>query len=169
VPREPNASQQIYLEVPQRFFVADVSEVLRFVDAQIVHEDIKRGPPLSAAHAITVGTGTLSNDFGLSGAKGPRKMSKQPVISGGFYRIRENFMEQIAAIERAVLLTRIFFRIGARLFGQVPTLERFIANRLSLMSGLGGLYGAIEWFGKIDVQLRALLNVQVATFYGSLY
>jgi hypothetical protein len=78
-------------------------------------------------------------------------------------------MEEIANIERPGLLTRIFFRIGARLFGQVPTPERLMAQRLPLMLGLGGLYGAIEWFGKIDVQLRSLLNVQVATLYGVLY
>jgi hypothetical protein len=81
----------------------------------------------------------------------------------------ENLMEQIANIERPGLLTRIFFRIGARLFGQVPTPERLMAHRLPLMLGLGGLYGAIEWFGKIDAELRALLNVQVATLYGVLY
>jgi hypothetical protein len=81
----------------------------------------------------------------------------------------ENLMEQIANIERPGLLTRIFFRIGARLFGQVPTPERLMAHRLPLMLGLGGLYGAIEWFGKIDAQLRALLNVQVAMLYGVLY
>lgn len=78
-------------------------------------------------------------------------------------------MDQIATIERPGLLTRIFFRIGAQLFGQVPTPERLMAHRLPLMLGLGGLYGAIEWFGKIDAQLRALLNVQVAALYGSLY
>jgi len=81
----------------------------------------------------------------------------------------ENLMEQIANIERPGLLTRIFFRIGARLFGQVPTPEHLMAHRLPLMLGLGGLYGAIEWFGKIDAELRALLNVQVATLYGVLY
>jgi hypothetical protein len=78
-------------------------------------------------------------------------------------------MEQIATIDRPGLLMRIFFRIGARLFGQVPTPERLMAHRLPLMLGLGGLYGAIEWFGKIDAQLRALLNVQVVALYGSLY
>jgi hypothetical protein len=30
-------------------------------------------------------------------------------------------------------------------------------------------YGAIEWFGTIDSQLRALLNVQVATLYSMPY
>jgi hypothetical protein len=75
-------------------------------------------------------------------------------------------MEQIVSIERPGLLTRMFFRIGERMFGQVPTPERLMAHRLPLMLGLGGLYGAIEWFGKIDAQLCALLNVQVAALYG---
>jgi len=55
------------------------------------------------------------------------------------------------------------------MFGKVPTPERVMAHRLPLLMGLGGLYGAIEWFGKIDAQLRALLNVQVAQLYGSRY
>lgn len=75
-------------------------------------------------------------------------------------------MEQIAEFKRPGVLTRIFFRIGERLFGRVPTPERLMAHRLPLMLGIGGLYGAIEWFGKIDAQLRALLNVQVAALYG---
>jgi hypothetical protein len=74
-------------------------------------------------------------------------------------------MEQVARIERPGVLARTFFRIGERMFGQVPTPERLMARRMPLMLGLGGLYGAIEWFGKIDAQLRALLNVQVATLY----
>jgi hypothetical protein len=78
-------------------------------------------------------------------------------------------MEKIAKISRPGLLTRFFFRIGERMFGQVPTPERLMAQRLPLMMGLGGLYGAIEWFGKIDAQLRALLNVHVAALYGSPY
>lgn len=60
------------------------------------------------------------------------------------------------------LLTRVFYKIGARLFGAVPTPERIMAHRLPLMIGLGGLYGAIEWCGRIDAALRALLNIQVA-------
>lgn len=75
-------------------------------------------------------------------------------------------MERIGNIERPGFLTRIFFKIGERMFGQVPTPERLMAHRPALMLGLGGLYGAIEWFGKIDAQLRALLNIQVATLYG---
>jgi hypothetical protein len=74
-------------------------------------------------------------------------------------------MEQIARIERPGMLTRIFFKLGERMFGQVPTPERLMARRLPLMLGIGGLYGAIEWFGRIDAPLRALLNVQVAALY----
>jgi hypothetical protein len=78
-------------------------------------------------------------------------------------------MERIAEVIRPGVLTRIFFKIGERLFGRVPTPERLMAHRLPLMLGIGGLYGAIEWFGKIDAQLRALLNVQVAALYGVPY
>jgi hypothetical protein len=67
------------------------------------------------------------------------------------------------------LLTRAFFKIGERIFGQVPTPERVMAQRLPLMVGLGGLYGAIEWFGTIEAPLRALLNVQVAALYRAEY
>jgi hypothetical protein len=50
-------------------------------------------------------------------------------------------MEQIARIERPGLWTRIFFRIGERMFGQVPTPERMMAHRLlPLMLGLSGLW-----------------------------
>jgi len=83
--------------------------------------------------------------------------------------MKEDFMEQIAQVERPGVLTRLFFKIGERMFGQVPTPERLMARRLPLMLGIGGLYGAIEWFGKIDRQLRALLNVQVATLFGVPY
>jgi hypothetical protein len=65
------------------------------------------------------------------------------------------------------MLTQAFFKIGERMFGQVPTPERLMAQRLPLMMGLGGLYGAIEWFGTIDAPLRALLNLQVATLYNA--
>jgi len=83
--------------------------------------------------------------------------------------MKEDFMEQIAQVERPGVLTRLFFKIGERMFGQVPTPERLMARRLPLMLGIGGLYGAIEWFGRIDRQLRALLNVQVATLFGVPY
>lgn len=78
-------------------------------------------------------------------------------------------MDQTTGRERPGVVTRTFFRIGQRMFGKVPTPERLMARRMPLMLGLGGLYGAIEWFGTIDAQLRALLNVQVASLYGVPY
>ncbi|MEK6530253.1 MAG: hypothetical protein AABZ48_05100 [candidate division NC10 bacterium] len=78
-------------------------------------------------------------------------------------------MERISEIDRPGIAVRTFYKIGERMFGKVPTPERLMAHRLPLMLGLGGLYGAIEWFGKIDAHLRALLNVQVAALYGSPY
>jgi hypothetical protein len=78
-------------------------------------------------------------------------------------------MTLTVGLERPGLFTRAFFKIGERLFGQVPTPERLMAQRLPMMLGLGGLYGAIELFGTIDAQLRALLNVQVAALYGVPY
>lgn len=78
-------------------------------------------------------------------------------------------MERIAEIDQPGLALRVCYKIGERIFGKVPTPERLMAHRLPLMLGLGGLYGAIEWFGRIDPELRALLNVQVAALYGSRY
>jgi hypothetical protein len=78
-------------------------------------------------------------------------------------------MERITDVDRPGPVTRAFFRIGERMFGQVPTPERVMAHRLPLMMGLGALYGAIEWFGRIEAPLRALLNVQVAALYGADY
>ena len=78
-------------------------------------------------------------------------------------------MELISEIDRPGIAVRTFYKIGERMFGKVHTPERLMAHRLPLMLGLGGLYGAIEWFGKIDAHLRALLNVQVAALYGSPY
>ena len=78
-------------------------------------------------------------------------------------------MEPITQIRRPGVLIRMFFKIGERMFDKVPTPERLMAHRPSLMLGIAGLYGAIEWFGKIDRQLRALLNVQVATLYRATY
>ena len=78
-------------------------------------------------------------------------------------------MGRISEIERPGVITRTFYKVGQRMFGKVPTPERIMAHRLPLMLGLGGLYCAIEWFGRIDAQLRALLNVQVAALHGSPY
>jgi hypothetical protein len=81
----------------------------------------------------------------------------------------EDGMEDIARMEQPGLLTRGFFKIGERMFGQVPTPERIMARRLPLLLGIGGLYGAIEWLGTIDAPLRALLNVHVAALLGTPY
>jgi hypothetical protein len=76
---------------------------------------------------------------------------------------------RISEIDRPGMLTRVFYKVGERMFGVVPTPERIMAHRLPLMIGLGGLYGSLEWFGRIDAPLRALLNVHVARLYGSAY
>jgi hypothetical protein len=57
-------------------------------------------------------------------------------------RPKGDSMEQIAQIERPGVLIRALFKIGERMFGQVPTPERLMAHRLPLMFGIGGLYGA---------------------------
>ena len=78
-------------------------------------------------------------------------------------------MEANAKLERPGVVTRALFKIGERMFGKVPTPERLMAHRLPMMVGLGGLHTAIERFGTIEPQLRALLNLQVATLYGVPY
>jgi hypothetical protein len=78
-------------------------------------------------------------------------------------------MEANARVERPGIVTRALFKVGERMFGQVPTPERLMAHRLPLMVGLGGLHTAIEQFGTIEPQLRALLNLQVAMLYGVPY
>ena len=78
-------------------------------------------------------------------------------------------MTRISEVERPGLAVRAFYRIRRAIYGQVPTPERLMAHRVPLMLGLGGLYAAIEWFGRIEPTLRALLNLQVAELYGSAY
>jgi hypothetical protein len=78
-------------------------------------------------------------------------------------------MQRISEVERPGLAVRMFYKIGEHMFGAVPTPERIMAHRVPLLLGIGGLYGAIEWFGRIGGQLRALLQVQVANTYGSVY
>jgi len=78
-------------------------------------------------------------------------------------------MERTVGPEHPGLVTRTLFKLGERMFGQVPTPERLMAHRLPMMLGLGGLHTAIERFGTIEAPLRALLNVQVATLYGVPY
>jgi hypothetical protein len=64
---------------------------------------------------------------------------------------------------------RVFYFIGKRLFGKVPTPERIMAHRIRLMLGIGALYSAIERFGAIDAQLRALLQLHVARLHRAAY
>ena len=78
-------------------------------------------------------------------------------------------MARMTEIDRPGIPLRLAYRIGERMFGAVPTPERIMAHRLPLMLGMGGLYGAIEWFGTIDAPLRALLNAHVANLYRSAY
>jgi hypothetical protein len=78
-------------------------------------------------------------------------------------------MEANARPGRPGVVTRALFKVGERMFGQVPTSERLMAQRLPMMVGLGGLHTAIERFGTIEPQLRALLNLQVATLYAVPY
>ena len=78
-------------------------------------------------------------------------------------------MTRTSEIERPGLATRALYTIGKAMFGRVPTPQRIMAHRMPLMLGLGGLYAAIEWAGRVDAPLRALLNVHVADLYGSAY
>jgi hypothetical protein len=78
-------------------------------------------------------------------------------------------MARISEVQDPGLAVKAFYRVGERLFGAVPTPEKIMAHRVPLMIGLGGLWGAIEWFGKLDGQLRALLQVHVAALYGAAY
>ena len=76
-------------------------------------------------------------------------------------------MSRMSEVANPGVAGRLFYRIGDRMFGAVPTPEKLMAHRMPLM--LGGLWGAIEWFGRIDAELRALLNVHVANLYRSAY
>jgi len=42
--------------------------------------------------------------------------------------------------------------IGERMIGAMPTPERIMARRPALMLGLGGFYGAIEWFAEVEAR-----------------
>jgi hypothetical protein len=78
-------------------------------------------------------------------------------------------MQRISEVERPGLAVRAFYKIGERMFGAVPTTERIMAHRVPLMLGIGGLWGSMEWFGRIERPLRELLQVHVAELYGSAY
>ncbi len=76
---------------------------------------------------------------------------------------------RITEVEAPNVLTKVFYKIGERMFGAVPTPQKVLAHRVPVMLGLGGLYGALEWFGKIDAPLRALLDQHVANLHGAPY
>ena len=78
-------------------------------------------------------------------------------------------MTRISEVDRPGLATRALYRIGKAMFGRVPTPQRIMAHRMPLMLGIGGLYAALEWAGRVEATLRALLNVHVADLYGSAY
>jgi hypothetical protein len=78
-------------------------------------------------------------------------------------------MEANARLGLPGIVTRARCLRSASGFGQVPTPERLMAHPLPMMVRLGGLHTAIERFGTIEPQLRALLNLQVATLYGVPY
>jgi hypothetical protein len=78
-------------------------------------------------------------------------------------------MARISEVDRPGLAVKAFYKVGERLFGAVPTPEKIMAHRPPLMLGLGGLWGAIEWFGTLDAPLRALLQVHVAALYRAEY
>ena len=67
------------------------------------------------------------------------------------------------------ILVRASYQVGRRLFGQVPTPQRLMAERPAMMLGLGGLWTAIEYGGTLEPTLRALLQLHVATLYGVPY
>jgi len=78
-------------------------------------------------------------------------------------------MVRMTEIERPGAMGRMFYFIGKKLFRRVPTPERIMAHRIPLMLGIGTLYSAIEWFGMVDAQLRALLQLQVARLHRAPY
>ncbi len=78
-------------------------------------------------------------------------------------------MQRISEVERPGLAGRAFYKIGERMFGAVPTPQRIMAHRMPLMLGMGGLWGSIEWFGRLDKTLRALVQLHVAQLRGSVY
>jgi hypothetical protein len=78
-------------------------------------------------------------------------------------------MERFTEVDRPGLAARACYKIGERMFGAVPTPERIMAHRLPLLFGLGGLWGAMEWFATLEKELRALVQLHVAELHGSAY
>jgi hypothetical protein len=78
-------------------------------------------------------------------------------------------MQRISEIDRPGPVVRACYAIGRRMFGAVPTPERIMAHRVPLMLGMGGLWGAMEWCATLEKELRALVQLHVATLSGSVY
>ena len=78
-------------------------------------------------------------------------------------------LPRVRPIERPGLVLRACYAVGRRLFGRVPTPEKLMAHRPALLFGIGGLWTAIEYGGRLDAELRALLQLHVASLYGVLY
>ena len=78
-------------------------------------------------------------------------------------------MQRISEVDRPGLAVLVFYKIGAWIFGAVPTPERIMAHRVPLLLGLGGLWSAMEWGAILEKGLRALVQLHVATLYGSIY
>ena len=78
-------------------------------------------------------------------------------------------MQRITEVDQPGLVVRACYKIGERLFGAVPTPERIMAHRPPLLFGLGGLWGAMEWCAILEKDLRALVQLHVATLYRSAY
>jgi len=76
---------------------------------------------------------------------------------------------RISELERPGLAVRACYAIGERMFGMVPTPQRIMAHRMPLMLGMGGLWGSIEWFGRLPHELRALLQLHVAQLHRAVY
>jgi hypothetical protein len=78
-------------------------------------------------------------------------------------------MQRISEVEQPGLAVRAFYKVGERLFGKVPTTERIMAHRVPLMLGIGGLWGSIEWFARIERPLRELVQAHVAELRETAY
>ncbi len=76
-------------------------------------------------------------------------------------------MQRIKEIDRPGLAVRVCYKIGERMFGRVPTPEKIMAHRAPLLFGMGGLWGAMEWFATLDKGLRAMVQLHVAKLHGS--
>ena len=78
-------------------------------------------------------------------------------------------MQRMSEVDQPGLVVRACYKIGERLFGAVPTPARIMAHRVPLLLGLGGLWSTMEWCATLEKELRALVQLHVATLYESAY